>query len=118
MANTDEIRSIELRRLAELEKIRAYKGIDTEPAILIEISELRAKHGADAVAVSRSAGPDLGDRRPIKDLWDEVDFLRAICTSALREYASDRENRKMHQMLYTAWMVILTLFLFYALFGR
>lgn len=117
MANATEIRNIELRRLAELEKIRAYKGIDCEPAVLIEIAELRAKHGAEAVAISIEAGPDTGPRT-IRGLWDEVDFLRAICTSALREFAKDREGRKLHQTIYTVWMACMTLLLLWVLVVR
>ncbi len=56
MANSDEIKAIELRRLAELEKQRAYKGLDTEPEVLLEIADLRQKYGQAATAVSREHG--------------------------------------------------------------
>lgn len=39
-----DIRAIELKRLHELEKQAALGGPNTEPAILIEIQELRTKH--------------------------------------------------------------------------
>lgn len=44
MNGKEEIRQIELRRLHELEKKAAIYGPQTDPAILIEIQELRTKH--------------------------------------------------------------------------
>lgn len=90
MANADEIKAIELRRLAELEKRRAYEGLSTPPEVLLEISELRAKYGSVATAISREAGPDLGTVT-LRDLRDEIDFLRALTTSALRRVTAVEE---------------------------
>ncbi len=120
MANNDEIRSIELQRLAELEKRRAYKGIGTEPEILIEISELRQKYGQAATAISRDANPIQENREPrtIRDLWNEVDFLRALMTSAVRRMNEDAAARLPHQRLYMAWMAAISIALLYALFFR
>lgn len=102
MAAPEDIKRIELRRLAELEKVRALEGPGTDPAILIEIADLRTKYGAAAVAVSADAGGS--ERR----LWNEIDFLRAMLSAALREFASDKEARKPRQTLMTIWMVGLT----------
>lgn len=120
MANSDEIRDIELRRLAELEKTRAYHGIGTAPEILIEIADLRQKYGQAATNVSRDANPVQENREPrtIRDLWNEVDFLRSLCGSILNRMNGDATNRRMHQAIYMAWMALLTLLLLYALFGR
>lgn len=98
MAEYAEIKRIELRRLAELEKVRALEGPGTDPAILIEIADLRTKYGADAVAVSTDAGGS--ERR----LWNEIDFIRAMLSAALREFASDKEARKARQLWQTVWM--------------
>jgi hypothetical protein len=102
MAEYAEIKRIELRRLAELEKVRALEGPGTDPAILIEIADLRTKYGADAVAVSADAGG------PERRLWNEIDFLRAMLSAALREFASDKEARQPRQFWMTVWMVSLT----------
>ena len=120
MANSTEIAAIELRRLAELEKVRAYKGIDTEPETLLEIADLRQKYGAAATAVSRDANPAQENRDPrtIRDLWNEVDFLRALCGSILTRINGDAGNRTFHQRIYMAWMFGLTVMLLYALFFR
>jgi hypothetical protein len=120
MANSDEIRDIELRRLAELEIKRAYKGIDTEPETLIEISDLRQKYGQAATAISRDANPTQENHEPrtIRDLWNEVDFLRALMTSAVRRMNEDAAARLPHQRLLMAWMAAISLVLIYAVFFR
>lgn len=102
MAAKEEIKRLELRRLAELEKVRALEGPGTDPAILIEIADLREKYGADAVAVS--AGEGGSDRR----IWNEIDFIRAMLSAALREFATDKEQRKARQTWQTIWMVVLS----------
>jgi len=118
MANGDEIAAIELRRLAELEKLRAYKGIDTEPETLLEIADLRQKYGSAATAVSRDAQPAQGEPRNIRDLWNEVDFLRAMCSSILARINNDAAHRIPRQYMQDVWMVLLTVLLFYALVWR
>jgi hypothetical protein len=120
MANDAEIKIIELRRLAELEKQRAYHGIDTDPKILLEISDLRQKYGAAATAVSRDANPAQENRDPrtIRDLWNEVDFLRALISATLTRINGDAGNRRYHQRIYMGWMLLLTMLLLYALFIR
>lgn len=120
MANDQEIAGIELRRLAELEKQRAYKGIDTEPEVLLEIADLRQKYGAAATAVSRDANPTQENRDPrtVRDLWNEVDFLRALCTSILTRINGDAGDRKYHQRFYMGWMAAISIALIYALFFR
>ena len=120
MASEAEIKRIDLRRLAELEVQRAYKGIGTEPEVMLEIADLRQKYGSEATAVSRDAQPDTNGREPrtIRDLWNEVDFLRAMCVSILTRMNGDAENRVDHQRIYTVWMFVLTLLLFYALVWR
>ncbi len=117
MANSDEIKAIELRRLAELEKQRAYKGLDTEPEVLLEIADLRQKYGQAATAISRDANPTQENREPrtIRDLWNEVDFLRALCSSVLVRMNSDAGDRRFRQRVQTVWMGIMTLMLFYIL---
>lgn len=120
MASDAEIREIELRRLAELEKVRAYKGINTEPEILIEIADLRQKYGQAATVISRDANPSQENRDPrtIRDLWNEVDFLRALCSSVLQRINLDAGNRQTHQRLYMVWMAAISIALLYALFIR
>lgn len=120
VANSDEIRDIELRRLAELEKVRAYKGIGTEPEVLIEISDLRQKYGQAATVVSRDANPTQENRDPrtIRDLWNEVDFLRALCSSVLQRMNADVSNRQTHQRVYMLWMAAISVVLIYAVFFR
>jgi hypothetical protein len=102
MAAPGDIKRIELRRLAELEKERALVGPNTKPEVLIEIADLREKYGADAVVVSANEGGS--DRR----IWNEIDFLRAMLSAALREFASDKEARIPRQLWMTVWMVVLT----------
>lgn len=120
MADQEEIKAIELRRLGELEKQRAYSGVDTDPRILLEISDLRQKYGGEATTVSRTANPlqEHRDPRTMRDLWNEVDFLRALITAALKRMNGDADNRTYHQRVYMAWMLLLTVLLLYALFGR
>lgn len=120
MANDAEIKAIELRRLSELEKQRAYSGIDTDPKTLLEISDLRQKYGAEATAVSRDANPlqENRDVRTMRDLWNEVDFLRALLSAALRTMNGDAGNRTTHQRVYLAWMAAISIVLIYALFFR
>lgn len=117
MANTEEIKTIELRRLAELEKQRAYKGLDTEPEVLLEIADLRQKYGQAATAVSRDANPTQEHREPrtIRDLWNEVDFLRALCSSVLVRLNNDAISRRDRQRFHTVWMGVMTLMLLYIL---
>ena len=120
MANGDEIKAIELRRLAVLEQQRAYAGIDTDPKVLLEIADLRQKYGSEATAVSRDTMPaqDGRDPRNIRDLWNEVDFLRAMCSSILVRLNNDAAHRIPRQYLQDAWMLLLTIMLLYALIWR
>lgn len=108
MASSEEVREIELRRLKELEIQRAYGGIGTEPSVLLEISDLRAKYGTAATAVSREAGPDLG-HASVKDLLDEIDFIRAICASALRRITEVEQQRAQDVFWRNVWLVSLTI---------
>lgn len=120
MANDEAIKAIELRRLAVLEQQRAYGGIDTDPKVLLEIADLRHKYGAEATAVSRDANPGQENRDPrtIRDLWNEVDFLRTMIGSALRRMNEDAAARLPHQRLYMVWMAAISVALIYALFFR
>ena len=96
------------------------KRIDTDPKVLLEIADLRQKYGAAATAISRDAYPSQEHREPrtIRDLWNEVDFLRALIASALRRMNSDAENRQPRQLIMDLWMLAISLLLLYALFGR
>ena len=120
MASDEEVKRIELRRLAELEKHRAYSGIDTDPKVLLEIADLRQKYGREATVVSRDANPaqEGRDPRTVRDLWNEVDFLRAMCGSILNRLNADELNRRPRQLRQDIWMLLLSLVLLYALFGR
>lgn len=82
MASPDELRDIELRRLAELEKQRAYHGIDTDPEILLEIADIRARYGADAHDTPPHRVATTKDT--VAALWLEIDLIRALAASALR----------------------------------
>ena len=105
MASAEDIKRIDLRRLAELEKQRAYAGVDAEPKLILEIADLRAKYPTEAAEASR----DSTDQRSMRDLWNEVDFLRAMMTAALREFAQDKEDRVPHQRFMRNWMLALTI---------
>ena len=72
----DDIAQIELRRLAELEKQAAMHGPNTEPAVLIEIQELRHKHGAPGSRFVRSPGQ--------RDQRIDYDFLMNTVAGVLR----------------------------------
>lgn len=115
MATESEIKAIELRRLAELEKQAALFGPQTEPAILIEIADLRNKYprGASAPAPYRS------------NQALDYDFLMNTVAAALQRLTvieqlvlGERAKRPFHQAINMAWMGLLTLLLLYALFGR
>jgi hypothetical protein len=120
MALEGDIKEIDLRRLAILEQQRAYAGVDCDPKILLEIADLRQKYGAEATAISRDAHPLQENREPrtIRDLWNEVDFLRSLISATLTRINTDAGNRTTHQRLYMAWMTLISIALIYALFIR
>jgi hypothetical protein len=117
MADADEIKRIELRRLAELEKQQALHGPQTDPAVLIEIQDLRNKYGTTqptAYSAPRRSNQAL-----------DYDFLMNTLAAALQRLTvieqlvlGDQAKRPLHQAINMAWMIIITMLLLYALFGR
>lgn len=102
MATYSDIASIELRRLAELEKQAAIHGPSTEPAVLIEIAELQHKYHRT------QRGSNGGTR--LRDAF-EYDFLMNTVAAALRrvtaiEARNTKEDgeRPRRQLILNAWL--------------
>jgi hypothetical protein len=102
MATYDDVASIELRRLAELEKQAALYGPQTEPAVLIEIQELRHKHGAPARFVRPPGG---------RDARLDYDFLMNTVAAALQRVAAieirntkEDADRPRRQFVLNLWL--------------
>jgi len=106
MANAEAVRTIELRRLYELELQRALYGPHTEAAVLLEIADLRAKYGSDAVAVSKETGPHL--QASVSNFADEIDFVRTLLAVVLRKI----ETIERRQDWRNIWMALLSLVVF------
>lgn len=113
MADQDEIATIELRRLAELEKQAARYGPQTDPATLIEIADLRNKHGRSTPNVT------IAERRSNQAL--DYDFLMNTVAAALQRLTvieglvlGDQAKRPLHQLINMAWMLAITAILLYA----
>lgn len=118
MAPENEIKAIELRRLAELEKQAALYGPQTEPAILVEIQDLRNKYG-DA----RRPNATFAERRSNQAL--DYDFLMNTVAAALQRLTiietivlGEKEKRPLHQAINMFWMAAISVALLYALFFR
>lgn len=116
MAPEGEIAIIELRRLAELEKQSALYGPQTEPAILIEIADLRNKYGRTTPATTPA------ERRSNQAL--DYEFLMNTVAAALQRLTvietlvlSEQAKRPIQQAINMAWMMTITVLLLYALFG-
>ena len=78
--------------------------------------------GRDRDGGKRAVGPDsnAGGTRELtrRDLSNEVDFLRAICTAALREFAADKESRVSRQRMLNVWLLSLTVMMLILIGGR
>lgn len=103
MVAYDDIAQIELRRLAELEKQAATYGPSTEPAVLIEIQELRHKHGTSPGRFVRPAGQ--------RDKQIDVDYLVNMVAGMFRRLIAieDRNTkedatRPRRQMVLNIWL--------------
>lgn len=117
MAPESEIAAIETRRLAELEKQAALYGPQTEPAVLIEIADLRNKYGRQAPSAT------VAERRT--NAASDYEFLMNVVAAALQRLTvieqlvlGDQAKRPYHQAVNMAWMLTITFLLLYALFGR
>lgn len=117
MASEEEIGGIEMRRLAELEKQSALYGPQTEPAILIEIADLRNKYGRTTPSAT------VAERRSNQAL--DYEFLMNTVAAALQRLTiietlvlGEKSKRPLHQAINAVWMTAITLLLLYALFGR
>jgi len=117
MASEAEIKRIELRRLAELEKQAAMSGPQTEPAVLIEIADLRNKYPRVVPSATHT------ERRSNAAL--DYDFLMNTLAAALQRITAiesivlgERERRPLHQAINIVWMTSITLLLLYALFVK
>lgn len=102
MARFEDIAPIELRRLAELEKVAAVHGPGTEPAVLIEIQDLRHKYGL-------APGQRTLDARRRSDL--EYDFLMNTVAAALQRLTAiegrmgaDEAGRTRRQRILDIWL--------------
>jgi hypothetical protein len=122
----DDVAAIELRRLAELEKQAALRGPQTEPAVLVEIQDLRHKYGT---STSRFVRPPGGRDRTI-----DFDFLMNTVSAALQRVAAiekhqeqDGKARNTRQLVLNIWLgaismgvivsIALNLWLIQRLFG-
>jgi hypothetical protein len=117
MAPESEIAAIETRRLAELEKQAALYGPQTEPAVLIEIADLRNKYGRTTPSTT------IAERR--SNAASDYEFLMNTVAAALQRLTvieqlvlGERDKRPLHQAINMAWMLIITFLLLYELFGR
>lgn len=117
MAPEYVIQEIEQRRLGELEKQAALYGPQTEPAILIEIADLRNKYGRTTPNVTPA------ERR--SNAASDYEFLMNTVAAALQRLTvietivlGEKERRPMQQAINMAWMLTITFLLLYALFGR
>lgn len=117
MASENEIKRIELRRLAELEKQAAMNGPQTEPSILIEIADLRNKYPRVVASATHT------ERRSNAAL--DYEFMMNVVAAALQRLTviegivmGEKEKRPRHQAINMVWMTAITLLLLYALFGR
>jgi hypothetical protein len=115
MAPESEIAAIEERRLAELEKQAALYGPQTDPAVLIEIADLRRKYARQAPNAT------VADRRSNATL--DMEFVMSMIAAALQRITvieslvlNDQAKRPLHQAINMAWMTAITLLLIYALF--
>lgn len=97
MASDAEIRDIELSRLAQLEKQAALFGPHTEPAILIEIQELRNRHGM-------ATAPSYGRRRT--DQMLDFDFLMNTVAQALQRITAVEVKQRASEVVRNAFYII------------
>ena len=105
MAPESEIAAIETRRLAELEKQAALYGPQTEPAVLIEIADLRNKYGRPSTTVA--------ERR--SNAASDYEFMMNVIAAALQRLTvieqlvlGERDKRPYHQAINMAWMLTIT----------
>jgi hypothetical protein len=102
----DDIAAIELKRLGELEKQAALFGPQTEPAVLVEIQDLRHRHGI-------SAGRRVRTDRTRESL--DYDFLMNTVAAALQRLTAveshqtaDGQKRGRRQMVLNIWLGAIT----------
>lgn len=106
--NTDqEIRTLELRRLRELEKQAARDGPYTAPGVLIEIQDIYNKY------------PDAKRPKSRDNATLDLDFLLNTVAAALQRITlleqRDDANiraRLVRQFVHDLWMIILTIICF------
>jgi hypothetical protein len=103
--STEEIQG---RRLDRLEQQAALFGPNTEPAILIEIAELRNK-----------VRPTRGDQRGSFVNALDFDLVRSCVGAALirigvieSNQSSDKKSRWVRQLIHDLWMVAITTMVF------
>ena len=104
----NDIGEIEEQRLHELEKQAARFGPQTEPAILIEIQELKHKRRAVTTVTRRDFVSGL-----------DYDFLMNVVAAALLRLGvveaallSDGRKRFIRQLIHDLWMVTITIMVF------
>lgn len=127
MATYDDIAAIELRRLAELEKQAAMHGPQTEPHVLVEIQDLRHKHGI-AAGGRFVRPPGQRDQRIDYDLlvYNVSGMFRRILAIEERNTKED-ELRPKRQLVLNLWLggitaivllnMLFTLWFIHRLFG-
>lgn len=103
---TDDARQIELRRLRELELRAAAEGPHTPPEVVIEIQDLRAKHG-----IWNGRAVQAGYRSSL-----DYEFLMNTVAAALmrltrleENIVSDRTERAKRQTALNIWLSLLTI---------
>ncbi len=110
----DSVDRIEGRRLDALEQQAALYGPQTDPAILIEIAELKSKRRHSSSAERRQFVSGL-----------DYDFLMNTVAAALvrlgvveaNQNSNDRQ-RWMRQLIHDVWMVAITVMVFLDLWLR
>ncbi len=107
----DTTEQIEIRRLRSLEKQAALYGPMTEPAILIEIQDLKHKNRASSGMSRRDLVGGL-----------DYDFLMNVVAAALvrlgqveTNQAKDLARRWLRQLIHDLWMVAITTMVFLVL---
>lgn len=112
MALYDEVAQMELRRLRELEKQAAIHGPQTEPAVLIEIQDLRHKYGAltGPTAALRFVRPP-GQRDPQIDydllVYNVSGMFRRILAIEERNGKED-STRPRRQNILNIWLAAIS----------
>ena len=105
---SNRVEEIESRRLEALEVQAAHHGPNTDPAILIEIAELKHKRRNSSSAERRQFVSGL-----------DYQFLMDVVAAALirigqleRNDQDDDRRRHLRQLIHDLWMIVITIMVF------